>query len=234
MLAEDGLGVELHAFAGRGRAGQLAVAHAHDLAVLAARGDLQYRRAARLLDDEGVVADHAELARQTAEHAALVGRDGAGLAVHLALRADDPAAQGLAHGLVAQAHAQHRLFAEEMPDGIHAHAGLVGRAGAGREHDVVGVQRGHLGHGDLVIAHDLHVGAQFTEVLDDVEREAVVVVNHEQHVRTLLPRVQRRATRRGLSPPSLAIPVRARSPPRCRRPPARRACRPSRCRCGWQ
>ena len=36
MLGEDRLGMELHAFERRARAGQLAVAHAHDLAVVSA------------------------------------------------------------------------------------------------------------------------------------------------------------------------------------------------------
>src|SRR5574341_228108 len=109
MLGQDGLGVELHALDRKAL-----VAHPHDLAVLRARRDRQRLRQAGLFDGQRVIADHRELARQPGEHAALVGRDDAGLAVHLALGAHDLAAQRRADALVPQAHAEDGQLAGEM------------------------------------------------------------------------------------------------------------------------
>lgn len=61
---------------------------------------------------------------------------------------------------------------------VDADARLFGRAGTGRQQDaveaVLGVPRGHL-----VVAHDLALGTELVEVLDEVEDKAVVVVDDE-------------------------------------------------------
>ena len=184
VLGQDGLRMELHALERRARAGQLAVAHAHDLAVLRARRDDQLGRAGLALDRQRVVADHAELARQAGVDALAVGGQRAGLAVHLALRAHDAAAERRADALVAQAHAQDRQLADVGLDRRHAHAGLGGRAGPGRQHQVIGLQRADLLDADLVVAHDPHVLSELAEVLHEVEREGIVVVDHQKHERS--------------------------------------------------
>src|SRR5258706_11592889 len=84
VLRQDRLGMELHALER-----QLAVAHAHDLAIFAACRDLEFNWTAGVLDHQRVVADHAERARQPGIQAAFVGADGAGLAVHQPLRTHD-------------------------------------------------------------------------------------------------------------------------------------------------
>ena len=43
-------------------------------------------------------------------------------------------------------------------------------------------ERADAGHVDLVVARHLHLGPQFAQVLDEVEGEAVVVVDHQQHI----------------------------------------------------
>jgi hypothetical protein len=67
------LGVELHTFQRRGRAGQAAVAHAHDLAVFRGGGDFQTVGQRRTFDGQRVVADDAELRRQALVDTAPVG-----------------------------------------------------------------------------------------------------------------------------------------------------------------
>jgi len=183
VLGQDGLGVELHTLQGReARVGQRAlVAHTHDLAVFGGGRDVQALGQRGALDGQRVVADHGELPGQTGKHTLLVGGDDAGLAMHLLLSADHLAPQGGADALVAQAHAQDGQLAREALQGRHAHAGFGGRAGAGREHQAVGLHGGDLVEGDLVVAHHLDLFAQFAEVLHQVEGEAVVVVDHEQH-----------------------------------------------------
>ncbi|GAA3300473.1 hypothetical protein GCM10020295_41320 [Streptomyces cinereospinus] len=83
----------------------------------------------------------------------------------------------------------HRLHAEAdaedghpgggaVPDHVDADAGLLGRAGAGRQQDAVETVVGVRG-ADLVVAPDLALGTQLVQVLDQVEDEAVVVVDDE-------------------------------------------------------
>src|SRR6266536_1765052 len=93
--------MELHAFDR-----QLAVAHAHHLAVVAPSRDLEHVRHARRR--ERVVATDLEVLRQPAENALAVVLDRARLAVQQALRARDLAAERLNHRLVPQAHAERR------------------------------------------------------------------------------------------------------------------------------
>ena len=66
-------------------------------------------------------------------------------------------------------------------DQIEADAGLVRRAGAGRQHDRVGLSRQHVRDGDLVVAMHGHVRPKPAQVMDEVEGEAVVVVDQHDH-----------------------------------------------------
>src|SRR5688500_19797821 len=103
MLGEYGFRVELHAFHR-----ELAVAHAHDLAVVAPGADLERGWQRRSLDRERMVARRREGVRQPAEYPAPVVADGGGLAVHELLRVHDPAAERLPDRLVPEADAQDR------------------------------------------------------------------------------------------------------------------------------
>ena len=88
-----------------------------------------------------------------------------------------------------------------------------------RQDDARGPQRGDTVEVDLVVAHDPHLLAQLPEILHQVVGEGVVVVDHEQHVRTPLRRVLRHAAWRGPWPRFPSTPSRAPSrPPRPRRP----------------
>ncbi len=62
------------------------------------------------------------------------------------------------------------------------HTGLVGRAGPGRDADVLRRQTLDLVERDLVVAMHPHLLAQLAEVLDQVVGEAIVVVDHQQHI----------------------------------------------------
>src|SRR5947209_8352896 len=84
------------------------VAHAHDLAVFAPRGNLQALRKAVLFNHERVVARSDEWIRQRAKHAFSVVHDRRRLAMHEVAGMHDAAAERLADALVAQTHTQHR------------------------------------------------------------------------------------------------------------------------------
>ena len=107
--------------------------------------------------------------------------DEGGLAVHEAPCADDIAAKDVADGLVPQAHAEQRGGLAKALDHRAADACLLGRAGAGGDADVVGLELFDLVQRHLVIAADFHDGSHLAEVLDEVVGEGVVVVDDEEH-----------------------------------------------------
>ena len=105
----------------------------------------------------------------------------AGLAVHHALGPDDCAAKGLHDALVPEANTQDGHLSGQGLDQVHADARVVGCAGTGRDDQALRLQRDRLGDGNLVVAHHMHLGAQFPEGLHDVVRERVVVVDEQMH-----------------------------------------------------
>ncbi len=66
-------------------------------------------------------------------------------------------------------------------DQVEADAGLVRRAGAGRQHDCLGLGGQHLIDADLVVAMHGDVGSKPAQIVDEVEGEAVVVVDQHDH-----------------------------------------------------
>ena len=107
--------------------------------------------------------------------------------MHQVRRADDVAAEDMADGLVTQAHAEDRLLAGEGLDHRARDAGFGRRTRARRDHHAVGIQRERFLHRDLVVAVHLLFHAQLPEVLDQVIGERIVVIDDQQHVRTICP-----------------------------------------------
>ena len=107
--------------------------------------------------------------------------DAADLAVHRSGRADDVAAECLADRLMAEADAEDRDFPRGGGDEVQADAGLVRSAWAGGEHDRFRLAREGVGYGELVVAHDLAPGANVAQEVEQVEGEAIVVVDQQDH-----------------------------------------------------
>ena len=181
VLAEDRFGMELHAFERCRGGGESAVPNAHDLTVARRRRHLEGLGQAVARDRQRVIANHREALRQRGVDAAPVVRDLVDLAVHEARRAHDLAAERRADRLVAEADAEDRQLAGEGLDRGDAHARLGRRARARRQDQRRRRQGSDAGDVDLVVAEHLHVGAELAEVLHQVEGEAVVVVDHQQH-----------------------------------------------------
>src|SRR5580704_5422744 len=64
---------------------------------------------------------------------------------------------------------------------IEADAGFFRRAGAGRQHNGVRTGGDDVAAGDLVVAIHLDLRPKFTEIVNEVEGEAVIVVDQEDH-----------------------------------------------------
>ena len=180
-LGEDRLGVELHAVDR-----ELAVAQAHHDAVLGLRGDLE----AVGHESRATTSEWYRVAvsgsGEAGEHAGAAVADLGGLAVHHLLGPHDLAAVDLADALVAEAHAEHRdprspksrIASFESP-------ASSGRPGPGEIEHRVGLERPHLVEGERVVAVDHGLGAELTQVLDEVVDERVVVVDHQHPGRPL-------------------------------------------------
>ena len=73
------------------------------------------------------------------------------------------------------------MLARCLGDEVEADAGLVRRAGAGREHDRFRIGRDHGADGHLVVAMHDDVRPQPAQIMDQVEGEAVVIVDQNDH-----------------------------------------------------
>jgi hypothetical protein len=68
-----------------------------------------------------------------------------------------------------------------VTDQFDADASLLRSAGARRNHDPLGAQSFDFIHAHLIIAADLDFRAQFSEVLDQVVSERIVIVEDKDH-----------------------------------------------------
>jgi len=103
------------------------------------------------------------------------------LAVHDASGTDDFSAKEFANALVPQADAKNGYLSLECIDDCKAVAGLCRRAGAGRDEDTIRIEGECLVSSDLIVAHNLLLHPQLTEVLDEVVGKGVEVVDDEHH-----------------------------------------------------
>ena len=172
MLARDAFRMKLHP-----ECRAVTVLNAHDEPVVALRADLELGGRARSLDDERVIARRRKGAVQTAEEPARIVRNARHLAVHRRWRAHNVAAERLPDRLMAEADPEHRRRFARRADEIETDARFVRRARTGRENDGVRLVGERVRDRDLIVAPHRHVRAQLAKVMDEVEGEAVIVVD---------------------------------------------------------
>jgi hypothetical protein len=157
------------------------VAQTHD-DVAGLGGDFEFVGKAVAVDDQRVVPRGLEGRRHVLEHALARVANARELAVHWLWCPHHLAAEYLPDRLVAEADAEHRqLGLGRRLDEVHADTGLVGRAGAWREHDGAGFERQRLLDADLVVAVNGAARAEIAQEVDEVVGEAVVVIDEEEH-----------------------------------------------------
>src|SRR5262249_17271489 len=96
-------------------------------------------------------------------------------------RAHDPATIDLADRLVAEADAEDRHAPGRGLDEVEADPGFIRRARPRRQHDTHRAHAKRFRGGELVVALDGNLGAQLSQVMEQVVREAVVVIDQEKH-----------------------------------------------------
>ena len=179
--------------------GELAVAEAHDdaraISIAGPGADFEIGRQALFGDDERVIASCGQRGGNSAKNGLAVVFDQAGLAVHQCFCAYDVAAKSRADGLMTEADSEQGNFAGEMANQIDADAGVLGRAGTGRNQDTIGVERSDLADREFIVTAYLDLGAELPQILDEVVGERVVVVEDEYHEVILRPSDEGRGSR---------------------------------------
>src|SRR5436853_5612140 len=105
-----------------------------------------------------------------------------GLAMHQIRRANHAAAKGHSDSLVSEAYAKYRNLPAELANYRYADACCFRYSRSGRDHDVIGLKSLDLLDRNLIVAPDLYVFAQLSNVLDEIKRKGIVLVYYEHHL----------------------------------------------------
>src|SRR3984957_13389802 len=97
--------------------------------------------------------------------------------MHRRWRAHNIAAKGLSNRLMAKADPEHWRRSARRANEIETDARFVRRARPGGEDDGVRLVGERVSDRDLVVAPNRHIRAQLAKVVDEIEREAVIVVD---------------------------------------------------------
>src|SRR5271157_5583918 len=180
-LRENGFRMELDALYGI-----FCVPHAHNDAVLGLARYFETVGTRLALDDEAVVARGNERIGNVRVDLLAVVVDLRHLAVHEIGSAHDDAAERRADGLMSQAHAEQRNFRTECCNDLHGNPRFGRRARPGRDNDCFGGKRADFVEGDPVVPRDAHLAlVQFAEILHQIEGERIVIVDDQNHRRSV-------------------------------------------------
>jgi len=165
----------------------LPVAEAHDKSVGRGGGDFEAGGQALALHDQRMVTSGLERIGQAFEDGPAVVMDLAGLAMHQFRRPDDLAAESLPDGLVAEAHSQDGYTSGQLFNHLKADPCFVGSFRPGRDDNRIGQFLLDFIHSGLIVSDHSHLGAQFSQILDQVVSKGIVVVDYEDHTISLSP-----------------------------------------------
>src|SRR5689334_1894985 len=172
--------MELHAFHRK-----MTMAQAHDYArsvcFMCLRADLQLFRQTLFRHNERVIAGCRHRLRRVLEQRFAIMLDLAGFTVHKLFGPYNISAERRPNRLVSQTNTQNRLLAGKMLDQINADPGHLRRTWAGRDKNMAGLHGLHVQWSDLIVAPDLNLLAELSQILDQVVSKGIVVVENEHH-----------------------------------------------------
>ncbi len=166
-----------------------AVLQTHDSAVVQPSGDFEVVWKSIAVDNQRMIACGGQRRGQVFEDAFAIVVHLAEFTVNDVIGAHDFATKGLSDGLMAKADAQKRSvrFGGGFGQG-KANACLVGVTWTGAKDDAAGI-KGHCRLNiERIIAVNRAFGPQFAQEMNQVEGEAVVIVDQKQHFASLAPR----------------------------------------------
>ena len=102
--------------------------------------------------------------------------------MHHAIINDDLGTERVGYALVAETDSEDwDTPLGERADQLVRHACFAGRTRPRRDQDLLRAKSESLLQLDLVIAMDLHGHSHLAEILDEIERERVIIIDDEQH-----------------------------------------------------
>src|SRR5512139_1989278 len=104
---------------------------------------------------------------------------------HLAVdrrRAHDFAPESLPDRLMAKTDTEDRDGRSGLADKVETDAGFIWSTGAWRKHDCFRLRRHHFADRNFIVAMHGNVGLQPCQIMEEVEGEAVVIVDEDDHV----------------------------------------------------
>jgi len=160
---------------------ELAMPQPHDQIFLIAGGDLQAIRQAGFLNNQRMITTGGERLGQVGIQAVALVRNLGRFSMHRLRRPYYVAAKYFTDNLVAEADAEDWQFAGEFTHDFFAEAGIIWRAGAGRNDNRVIVGGGNFGQADPVVAYDLQRMAQIGDRLIHIVSEGIIVIDKQNH-----------------------------------------------------
>jgi hypothetical protein len=94
-------------------------------------------------------------------------------------RTHDTPSECLADTLMTQAHAEYRYSSPEFANDLNGPSGLAGRPGPGRDHDPLGRESLDVHKAQRIVAAHQHIRTKLRQVLVQVVRERVIVVDEQ-------------------------------------------------------
>jgi len=141
----------------------------------------QVARQILLRDDKRVIARGSHGRREPSKDGPAIVLDLAGFAMHQIPSPNHFASKGRADRLVPEANAQQWRLARKVADQLDADAGILRCTRSRRDYDALGMHCLNFFDGHFVIAANFNLRAQFTQVLDEVVSERIVVIEDEDH-----------------------------------------------------
>ena len=162
--------------------GKLFVFNPHDLAFVGLSGYFEAVREAVAANNEGMVSSRGKWVGHALEQVLAVVLNRGGFSVHHAVIHDHIRAEDMTDALMSEADAQRWDLGAECADNFVGQTRFARRTRTRRDKDSVGVQAPNCCESNLIISMNLHVHAHFSQVLHEVVRERIVVIDDQQHV----------------------------------------------------
>src|SRR5215469_2145402 len=175
-LGQDRFRVKLHSLYAK-----LPVTKPHDRPVLRLGRNFKFPRQGFSLDDQRMVTRRSKILRQTAKDGLAVVTNLTRLAVHDSWGADHTPAKRFANGLVPKTNAEDRYLSRETLDERLADSRLLRCTWARRDHDALRREVFDFFERNFVVSPHLERLSHLTEVLCQVIRKRIVVIEEQQH-----------------------------------------------------
>src|SRR5215469_16563362 len=122
--------------------------------------------------------------REPLKDGLVIVHDRTGFTVHEMRGANDPSAESLADRLMSKTNTQQWSLAGKMADQVDAEPSFVWSARPGRDHDSLWPHCFNFFDSNLIVAADPDISPQFSQILDQVVGERIVIIEDENHVPT--------------------------------------------------